>query len=95
MNVVVIGDGNKIIDQYPKANVTIDELDKVFLITNSNDKKMPNLIGYSKSEVLVLEKLLNLNIEYSGDGYVYDQDIKEGTVLKESDTIKLKLKQKK
>lgn len=95
MNVVVIGDGNKIIDQYPKANVTIDELDKVFLITNSNDKKMPNLIGYSKSEVLVLEKLLNLNIEYSGDGYVYDQNIKEGTVLKESDTIKLKLKQKK
>lgn len=95
MNVVVIGDGNKIIDQYPKANVTIDELDKVFLITNSNDKKMPNLIGYSKSEVLVLEKLLNLNIEYSGDGYVYDQNIKEGIVLKESDTIKLKLKQKK
>lgn len=92
ITVVTFGTGDKVINQYPNAGTDVTELDTVFLVTNSDINKMPNLIGYSKSQVMILQKLLNLNIEYSGNGFVTEQNIKEGTLLKQTDIIKLNLK---
>lgn len=95
INVVVIGNGNKITNQYPKAGTTASEIDKVFLVTNSNTDIMPDITGYSKSEVIVLQKLLNIKVEFSGTGYVYEQSIKAGDKFKPGETIKVRLKEKK
>ena len=55
---IVIGTGKTIINQYP-LNKTITSADKVFLLTNSTDYVLPNLTGYSKSDVETLLTLLN------------------------------------
>ena len=92
LNVIIIGEGDKIVKQYPK-NTTLLEEDNLFLITNEDNIKMIDLKGYSKSEVINLMNLLDLNYELDGEGYVVDQSIKEGTEIKEKIIITLKDKE--
>ena len=42
----VIGDGNKVINQYPISGAKSNG--KVFLVTNSNNINVPNIVGYSR-----------------------------------------------
>ena len=95
INVIVIGDGDKVINQYPKANTTVNKLDKVFLITNSNNNVIPDFNLYSKSEILVLCSFLDIKVKISGDGYAYEQSIKKGTKIDKNKTLEIKLRQKK
>ena len=92
INIIVLGSGDKIVNQYPNNGTKITELDTIFLVTNNGTNIMPNFVGLSKSNAMIIQNLLNLNIEYSGIGYVKEQNIKEGTVLKQDDKIKLTLK---
>ena len=80
VNVVVLGSGDKVINQYPKAKSKVNKIDKVFLVT-SGEKKMPNIVGYSMKDVSVFVNLLNLKCEVNGNGFVTSQSIPEGTVL--------------
>lgn len=89
---VIIGDGDKIIDQYPKKGEVVLSYDKVFLITNKGEKVMPSLIGYSRSEVIYLLKTLGIEYELEGYGHAIEQSIPEGTVITEQ-TVKIKLDQ--
>ena len=89
LDAVVLGDGNKIIDQYPK-DTTLVTNDKIFLLTNGNIK-MPSLIGYSRLEATSLLNLIDVDYEIEGYGFVTEQSIKAGEII--SDKIKLKLEQ--
>lgn len=91
LDVVVIGDGDKIIKQYPYSNTEIITNDKVFLVTNGNIT-MPNLVGYTRIEAISLLNLLDINYEIEGYGYVIEQSIKKGELLPSN--IKITLKQK-
>lgn len=75
---VVIGSGDKIISQYPSKGETVLSYDKVFLITNGDQNKMPNLTGYSRSEVIYLMNALEYDYEIDGYGYVTGQSIAAG-----------------
>ena len=77
---IVIGTGKTIINQYP-LNKTITSADKVFLLTNSTDYVLPNLTGYSKSDVETLLTLLNVSYTIKGHGYVVKQSIPENTKI--------------
>ena len=77
---IVIGSGKTIINQYP-LNKTITSSDKVFLFTNSTDYVLPNLTGYSKSDVETLLTLLNVSYTIKGHGYVVKQSIPENTKI--------------
>ncbi len=92
--VVVIGDGNRIISQYPKANETIIFGDKVFLLTNGNKKVVPNLSGYSKTDLQVLSNFLGIPIYTEGYGYVVSQNLQEGTEVLEAIELKVVLEEK-
>lgn len=92
LDVVILGDGDRIIDQYPKANTTVLSGDKIFLLTNSNKITMPDLNGYSRIEAITLLDMLNLSYEIDGYGFVVEQSIKPGSEL--PDAVKLVLKQK-
>ena len=89
LKVITLGDGNKIIDQYPK-DTTLVTNDKIFLLTNGNIK-MPSLIGYSRLEAISLLNLIGADYEIEGYGFVTEQSIKVGEII--SDKIKLKLEQ--
>ena len=90
---VIIGDGDKIINQYPKKGEMVISNDKVFLITNKGYNKMPNLTGYSRSEAIYLMNTLGYKYELEGYGYVKEQSIKPGEDVNES-IIKIKLESK-
>lgn len=91
LDVVILGDGEKIIKQYPYIGREIITDDKVFLITNG-DIKMPDLTGYTRIEAISLLNLLNINYEIEGYGYVVEQSIKKDEEI--SSDIKITLKQK-
>ena len=55
---------------------------------------MPNMIGFSKLEATKIAKLLNLDIETDGYGYVNGQSIPEGTNLNEQTKLKVTLNSK-
>ena len=83
-DIVVIGDGDKIVDTYPK-NKVVSRAEKIFILTNSKNIEIPDFIGYSKREVETYKKLTGIDITLEGNGYVYEQN-------KEDDEIYLKSK---
>lgn len=92
--VIVIGDGTKITKQYPEKNTDIIVGDKVFLLTNGINKAMPNLTGFSKTDVEVISNYLGIPVEYEGYGYVVNQSIPEGTIITNDLSLKVVLQEK-
>ena len=90
ISVVVIGSGDKIISQYPSAGETVLSYDKVFLITNGDVGIMPDLTGYTRSEVIYLMNTLGYVYEIEGYGYVTSQSIKAGEEVGDN-TVKITL----
>lgn len=78
---VILGDGDKIVDQYPQKGLSITSSDKVFLLTNGAQVVFPDVSGWSKKEVRVLCSLLGIEAEFQGDGYIREQSIPVGTAL--------------
>ena len=91
MKVFILGTGDKIINQYPKENSKLYIGSTVVLLTNNYDKKMPNLIGLSYKDATKILKLMNVKYEINGKGYVIEQNIKEGEIIKEDNLVNIKL----
>ena len=81
MNIIVIGNGKYIINQYPLKDNTVLENGKLFLVTNGTEIKMPDMTGWSLSDVKNYCNLIGLNLEHSGYGYVVSQSLATDTVL--------------
>ncbi len=94
VQVIKIGNGNIIINQYPGAFTNIIKGDKVFLKTNGSDLVMPNVIGYSQNELSLLCKLMNIKVKYEGTGYVESQSIKEDDKITEESVLEVTMKLK-
>lgn len=89
--VVVIGNGEKVIKQYPSPEETVNKSDTVFLVTAVDNIILPNFSGWSKVDVLKYAELSGLDITIEGNGYVKNQNIKHGTIVKMGDKITVKL----
>lgn len=81
-----LGNGKKVVDQYPNKGAVIDSNDTIILKTNMDSYKLPNLTGYSKSEVKSVCNMLGLKCKYNGYGYLYKQSVKN-TKVKENDNV--------
>lgn len=91
---IILGEGDKIIKQFPNNNNTVISYDKVFLVTNNNNIKMPSIIGWSRSEIINLCNLLGIEYEFEGYGYATNQSIKEGTILNKDEILMVTLEEK-
>ena len=92
LNVIVLGDGDKIINQYPASGSVLNEDDLVVLLTNNYDKKMINFMGYSYKDAVNILSLMNVEYKIEGSGYVYEQNILEGEALNDNSVVELKLR---
>lgn len=81
IDLVVIGDGKYIINQYPSKNNSLVVGNKLFLVTSSTNIKMPDVTSWSLNEIKTFCSLINLKLEYSGYGYVKSQSINKDTVI--------------
>lgn len=92
LNVITIGNGDTIVDYYPKQKITTNE--RIILITNGNEFKMPNMTNWSKREVKYLLDYLKVKYTITGEGYVTEQSIPEGTVITNELELEIKLNKK-
>lgn len=74
----ILGEGDKIIKQYPNSNQILDN-EEVVLITNG-EIKLPTLIGYSKLKAEIILNLLNIEYEIEGYGFVISQEEVDGKI---------------
>lgn len=85
----VIGNGSKVVRQLPEAGSTVYNGGRIILYTDESDVEMvsvPNLIGFTASEVNSIAASSGINVEFSGsitNGTVlsYDQNIKAGEMV--------------
>ena len=92
LKVVVLGNGKKIIKQYPEANTNLIKDDRIFLLTNGDKITMPDIIGYGKIEVKSLASILNLGLKTTGNGYAVSQSIKKDSVIGEEKILEVEFK---
>lgn len=90
---IILGTGNKIINQYPSKGNIINNNDLVVLLTNEYTKTIPNLAGLSFKETITILDFLNIDYEYEGYGYLESQNIVENTLVNE-EKVKLIFKPK-
>ena len=89
---IIIGNGDTIIDYYPNEKVISN--DRIILITNGSEITLPNMTNWSKREAKYLLDYLKIRYKMTGEGYVTEQSIPEGTIIKEDVEIEIKLNQK-
>ena len=87
----VIGNGKKVTAQYPTKGSIVNG--KIFLLTNDDNKNVPNIVGYSRKDALALAKLLKLDYSIEGNGYVTEYTVEVDQNLKPT-IINMKLSDK-
>ncbi len=94
IDVIVLGNGSKIINQYPKQGTMVLSNDKVFLLTNDNNILMPNIIGWSRLEIISLCNILGLEYNFEGYGYATNQSIVVDSALTDKPMLEVVFEQK-
>ena len=94
LEVVVVGDGDTIVRQYPTSGKVVP-LNKIFLLTNGMNYVMPDLTHYSRSDVEIICQFLNLNYQIKGNGYVVSQSIIPDTKVTSNMEIEIILENRK
>lgn len=88
---IVIGDGNKIIKQYPSKDNNLNINNKIFLLTNSNNYNMIDIKGWSRSEIESFANLIGLKVEYEGSGYATSYSFEKNKPINLEETLVVKL----
>lgn len=81
LKTIIIGDGDKVINQVPIEGTKLLTGDRIFIKTNSKNILMPDMIGWSRNEVVRFANLVGLKYKIDGYGFVKAQNIQAGTIL--------------
>ena len=95
LNVVTIGVGDRIIDQYPAKGNKITKGSKIYVLTNSEKIYMPSMIGWTSSDAKNFCNLTKLKCKIEGYGTVNNQSIKAGDEINPEVEIHITLARKK
>lgn len=92
INPIVIGEGSKVINQYPNKGIVVTSKDLVIIVTNDqNGIKLPDFTGCSLNQVKTILSYLNIKYEIEGNGYVYQQSLPKDTPITDDLTLSLYL----
>jgi len=91
LNPIVIGDGGKILEQYPKEQTEVTKGSLVYLKTEGATT-IPDFTNWSLRNVLIFKTMSGLNIEIAGEGYVEKQSVSKGATVNDSSLIVVNLK---
>lgn len=91
IKVIVLGKGKYIINQYPLKGRAILRDDKFFLVTNSKEITIPDLTGWSKSDVETFCDLAKIDCTITGHGYVLNQSIPKDSVIDSRQVLNIEL----
>ncbi|MBQ6334338.1 MAG: penicillin-binding protein [Erysipelotrichaceae bacterium] len=89
---IVISDGGKIIDQYPKYLDDVYTYQKVFLLTDGNSITVPDFTGWTRKDVINYWNLSKLSIKMDGYGVAYEQSIAPGSGIDASSELTIRFR---
>ncbi|GGH74487.1 penicillin-binding protein 2B [Pullulanibacillus pueri] len=90
LDVVTVGNKGEVEAQSITAGTQVFKDSKIILV-GTGTKTMPDVTGWSLTDVLKLVKMLHVDPSITGNGYVVQQSPAKGTVLKDDTKIELKL----
>lgn len=90
--IIVLGSGKTVVDQYPEAKTTLVNSSKVILLTDSGLIQMPNMLGWTRKDVTGFWQLTGIAVRFNGYGLVQEQSIAAGTTISKEDSIEITLK---
>jgi penicillin-binding protein 2B len=89
--VTIIGNGERVINQYPEANDTILNTQRLFILTDGNEITMPDMMGWSRKDVTTFWLLSNKAVIIEGSGLVSSQSIAPGEILTDQSELSVVL----
>lgn len=89
--VVTLGNGKKVTEQSETEGAKVLVGQRILLNTGGTIT-MPDLSGWSKNDVIKLASMLNINVKYTGNGFVSDQSISKGSPIRSGTTMTVNLK---
>ena len=91
VDIIYLGEGNTVIDQYPKANSTVTTDQKVFLLLDTQGYYMPNMKGWSRKDVVGFWDVSGSGFKIDGFGLVTSQSIPADTYVNRYSEIEVVL----
>ena len=91
LNVITLGTGKYVINQYPLKNINVVKGEKIFLVSNKDDYIMPDVTNWSISDIKTFANLTNINLNIEGNGYVKTQSIEVGAPLTKDSELNVTL----
>ena len=91
VDVIYLGEGNHVIDQYPNANSSVTTDQKVFLMLDTQGYYMPDLTGWSRKDVVGFWDVSGSGFKIEGYGKVVYQSIPAGTYVNRDSEIEVVL----
>ena len=92
VEVIRIGNGDKVYKQYPSANEDVYTRSKVFLLTDNNSITLPNFYGWSRKEVIAYWNLSGIPFTLNGYGIVSEQSVSPGTTVDSNSNVVITFK---
>ncbi len=93
LEVIVIGNGDTVIRQYPIEESRIISGQRILLLTSLEGIKMPDMKGWSRSEVMAFWDLTGIGIKTEGYGFVTSQSVAPGEEIDKSVIINIKFEE--
>lgn len=94
IKMISVGNGDKIIKQSSIVSSSVVSGDTIIVITNDSNYTMPNVVGWSRKEIISLCNVLGISYEFEGYGYANTQSIQAGSKINDGDTLKVTLNNK-
>lgn len=88
-DILILGDGETVIDQFPRSGEFVVSGQRVFLLTDTGSFVMPDLYGWTRKDVASLWAVTGYGFQLSGEGKVISQNIPPGTVVNRGTSIKV------
>jgi penicillin-binding protein 2B len=74
LDYVILGNGNKVLEQFPEAGTRIGSKQRIILLTKDKSHTLlPDLSGWSLRDAMELCTYLGIEVQVSGEGYVVSQ----------------------
>ncbi|WP_175615357.1 penicillin-binding protein [Piscibacillus halophilus] len=92
-NVTVLGNGDQIVDSLPKENESVYPNKRIILETNG-ELTMPDLTNWTLRDVFSLVELVDMELDFMGEGFVTKQNISAGSSISDESKLVVELSSK-
>lgn len=92
LKVYKLGTGSNVISQFPKKDSDVLIGSKVFLLSETGDYTMPDMTGWSSSEVMNFCNLIGLKYTFNGYGKVESTSIPPDTIIDLTKIVEITLR---